>query len=324
MRKPVVVLLTIAVLILAGCGPAVMPAESPETKAGEQFVIALPRLVLNFDENGVPGVEGLPIEQIARSVGYPLDLQAYRINPAYINWMTQSGIQHIELRPTGTGVALLINGKPMPHISFQDGALESSAGLVRLLGPQYEQMATLLQKLAPIVKRLGLSVVLKAPIKEGAQAIELAADEAALATPEPAEGPASAIMNFEITYDDQGVPSIMGISARDLASLGINAPLALHPYYIQQVQDNNIQYMQLRSKGDGLYIYLNGAPLPALAWDKGMLENTLDVAQQLYANVPIDWNLVKQFVPLLSNTDVSILMHLPKAPDAEALKVEAQ
>jgi len=322
MRKLVLVLLTIAGLILTGCGPAVLPSAAPETTTGEQFVIALPRVVLTFDANGNPGVEGLPVEQIARSLGYPLDLSAYRIDPAYVDWMTRSGIQHIEIRQTGSGLALLANGKLMPSIKWEDGSLEATAGLVRMLGPQNEQLANLLQKLAPIAQRLGLSIVLKFPLQADAAEIPLASDDVVMATPVPANGPASAVVQFEIKYDEQGVPSIMGISARDLAAAGINAPLALAPYAIQQAQASNIQYLQLRSKGDGLYIYLNGTPLPAVAWDKASLDNTLDLVQKLYAVYPIDWNLVKQFVPLLSNTDISILINLPLAPDATPIPIK--
>lgn len=323
MRR-VVVMLTIVGLLLAGCGPAIVPANAPDGPDGEKFVVALPRLVITFDDNGTPGFEGLPVEQIARSVGYPLDLSAYRIDPAYVNWMKTSNIQHVEMRQTGSGLALLVNGKLMPHIEWQDGSLEAAGGFVSMLGPQYAQLGSLVEKLAPIAKRLGLSIVLKFPVPSGAEAVALAGDDVVLATPVPAAGPASAMVQFEIKYDDQGVPSIMGISARDLANAGINAPLALHPYYIQAAQLNNIQFLQLRSKGDGLHLYLNGMPLPALAWDQVMLQNTLDTAQRMYANMGIDWNIINQLVPLLSNTDVSILIHLPLGPNQTAIPVKMQ
>lgn len=324
MRKVVVVLLVIAGLVLAGCGPAIMPVAAPETESGEQFVIALPRLVLSFDANGTPGIEGLPVEQIARSMGQTLDFSAYRIDPAYVNWMTQSNIQHVELRQTGGGLALLANGLLMPSIKWADGSLEATAGLVRMLGPQNEQLAGLLQKVAPIAQRLGLSIALKFPLQAGAAELPMATDEVVKATPVPVNGAASAVVQFEIKYDDQGVPSIMGITARDLAAAGLSAPLALHPYYVQQAQANNIQYMQLRSKGDGLYLFLNGEPLPAVAWDKAALDNTLDLVQKLYAAYPIDWELIRQFEPLLSNTDISILINLPVAPGAQAIPIKRQ
>jgi hypothetical protein len=159
---------------------------------------------------------------------------------------------------------------------------------------------------------------------EGAEALPFASDDIVMATPVPAEGPASAVAQFEIKYDDQGVPSIMGISARDLANAGINAPLALHPYYVQQAQANNIQTLQLRSKGDGLHLYVNGIPLPAVSWDQVMLQNTLDTAQQMYSHLGVDWNMISQLVPLLGNTDVSILIRLPLAAGQEAIPVKMQ
>jgi hypothetical protein len=266
----------------------------------------------------------LPVEQISRSLGVPLDLSAYRIDPAVVNWMTQSGIQHVELRQTGSGMALLANGKLLPSIDYKNGALGATAGLVRMLGPQNEQLAAVLQKLTPIAQRLGLSAVVKFPVAAGAEAVPLAPDSVVMATPMPRDGPASAIMQFEVKYDDQGVPSIMGISARDLAAMGINAPLALHPYYVQQAQANGIQYLQFRSKGDGLYLYLNGVQLPGVVWDKASLDNTLEAAQKLYGTLPIDWNLIKQIVPLLSSTDVSILVHLPVAAGTAEIPITRQ
>ena len=323
MRR-VIVALTIVGLLMAGCGPAIMPAAAPETADGEQFVIALPRIVVAYGEDGTPSLEGLDVQTLAKSVGMNLDLSAYRMDPTYINWMKVANVQHVEMRQTGTGLAIMVNGKLMPHVAWQDGSLESAGGFVKMLGPQYEQMGGLVEKLAPIVKRLGLSMVVKFPMVEGTEAVALASDDVVMATPVPADGPASAVMQFEIKYDDQGVPSIMGISARDLANAGINAPLALAPYYIQTAQANNVQYLQLRSKGDGLYLYLNGMPLPGISWDQVMLQNTLEAAQRMYAHMPIDWNIVNQLVPLLSNTDVSILIHLPRAASVEAIPVKMQ
>ncbi len=322
MRK-VIVVLTILGLLVAGCGPAIMPAAAPGTGDGEKFVIALPRIVLAFDENGNPGFEGLDVQMLARAVGFALDLSAYRIDPRVVSWMTNSNIQHIEMRQTGNGMALLVNGKLMPHLQWQDGSLEAAGSFVRMLSPQNEQIAVLVEKLAPLVKGLGLAVVVKFPMKPGAAAIALAADKLVTAEPAAANGPASAMVQFEIKYDEQGVPSIMGISARDLAAANINAPLALDPAMLAQARANNIQYIELRSKGDGLQIFVNGEPLPVLIWDQNMLENTVSAAEQLYGPYyAIDWTVVRMLVPVLSNLDVSILLHMPLAVGATPIPVK--
>lgn len=322
MRK-VIVTLTILGLLVAGCGPAIMPAAAPEGDAGEKFVIALPRIVIAFDENGNPGLEGLNIEMISRALGMPLDLTAYRIDPRVVGWMTVSDIQHLEIRQTGNGLALLVNGKLMPHFQWQEGSLEATGSFVRMLGPQNEQIATLVEKLAPLVKGLGLAIVVKFPLKPGAEALPLAADELVMAEPAAANGPASAMVQFEIKYDQQGVPSIMGITARDLAAANINAPLALDPSVLAQAQANNIQYLELRSKGDGLQIFVNGEPLPGLVWDPDMLDNTINAAEQLYGPYyAIDWTVVRMLVPVLSNLDVSVLLHMPLAAGATPIPVK--
>jgi hypothetical protein len=310
-------------LLLAACGPAVIPANAPTTESGETFVVGLPPLVVTFDDAGKAGVEGVPIEAIASSVGMPIQLPA--LDPYYVNWMKQANIQHVELRQTGDGLALLVNGKLMPHLVWKDGELQAAGEMARLLGgPQGAAVAGMLQKLAPILQRLGLSVVVKFPTAEGAEAIPLASDEVAMAEPATPEGPASAVMQFEVKYDDQGVPSIMGISAQDLAALGINAPLALAPYAIQQAQANNIQNLEVRSKGDGLYAYVNGVQLPALAWDAEMLSNAVDVYGKMNNISPTYLNLIKQFLPMLSKTDVAVMVHLPVAEGQTPIPVKMQ
>lgn len=322
MRRVILALLLIGSVLLASCGPAMMPAVSPQTESGEQFVVALPRIVITFDADGKPGLEGIPIEDIAKSLGYPLDLSAYRIDPFYVNWMTNANIQHIELRQTGDGLALLVNGMLMPSLSFKDGTLERTGDLAILLGPQGEVVRDLIVKLAPVAKRLGVSLVAKFPMQAGAKVIPYASDKIALTAPATPEAPASAVVKFEVKYDADGVPSIMGLSARDLLALGINAPLALHPYYIEYMQLNNIQYLELRSKGDGLFIYLNGTPLPNIVWDKQTLKNAVDVYAQMNPGIPQNYlSLIQQFVPWLGNTDVAVLIHFPIKPGVAPIPV---
>jgi hypothetical protein len=324
MRRSLVPLLVVLGLVLAACGPAAMPANAPETASGEQFVVALPPLVVTFDESGKPGVEGVPIEGIAQAMGVPLTLPS--INPYYVDWMKNANIQNVELRQTGDGLALLVNGMPLPYLSYKNGSLEAAGELARMFGgPQGAQVADMLAKVAPIAKRLGLSVVLKFPRQAGAAEIPLASEDVVMAPPATPDGPPSAVAQFEIKYDENGVPSIMGISAQDLAAMGINAPLALAPAYIQLAQANNIQNLELASKPDGLHIFVNGMELPSLAWDSKMLSNAVDVYGELNPGIPETYlGVVKQLIPILSKTDASVLIHLPVAPGAEVIPVKMQ
>lgn len=314
MRRSVVPLFVILGLLLAACGPAVLPSNAPTPESGETFVVGLPPLVVTFDDAGKPGVEGVPIEAIAASLGQTVALPS--IDPYYVNWMQQANIQHIELRQTGDGLALLVNGKMMPHMVWKDGSLQAASEMARLVGgPQGAQIADMMQKLAPILQRLGLSIVVKFPAAEGAEAIPLAGDEVVMAEPATPDGPPMAVAQFEVKYDDQGVPSIMGISARDLeALLGHNGmALALAPSVIAQAQSSNIQNLELRSKGDGLYAYINGVAMPNIVWDKQMLSDAVDVYGKMN-NVPSSYvDLIKQYLPLLARTDLAVMIQIGRA-----------
>lgn len=326
MRRFVLVALVLTAMLLSSCGPAIMPSAAPQTESGETFVVALPRIVLTFDDQGNPGVEGVALEDIARSLGFALDLKQYRIDPFYPAWMEAANVQHIELRQTGDGIALLVNGALMPSLSFQGDSLQRIADIAPLLGQNGPALGTLVAKFAPLVQRLGLSVVLKFPRQDGAADIPYGPDDIKLADIKPAAGVSpSAVAKFEVKYDDQGVPSILGISARDLQALGLNANVALAPQVLGQLQANNVQNVQLSSRSNGLYMWVNGSPLPAIAWDAASLQNALQVYEQMNPGVPKPYlDLIKTFVPMLGQTDVSIMVHFPVGAGQEVMPAKMQ
>ncbi len=325
MRRFVLVVLVLSGLVLASCGPAVVPAAAPQTESGETFLVALPRIVITFDDQGNPGLEGVPIEQIARSVGYPLDLSQYRINEYYPAWMKAANIQHVELRQTGDGLALLVNGALMPSLSFQQDGLQRISDVAPLLGANGPAVGQLVQKFAPLVQRLGLSIVLKFPKQDGAADIAYGPADIKLADLKPAATDPSAIVKFEIRYDDQGVPSILGISARDLQAVGINAPVAMDSSVLSQLQTNNVQHIQISTRSNGLFMYVNGNPLPAVAWDGQSLNNAIQVWQQMNPGVDKQQvDLVKTFVPMLGQTDATVPIHFPLGAGQTAIPVKMQ
>ena len=72
-------------------------------------------------------------------------------------------------------------------------------------------MPELYKKLLPLVTRLGLNIVLRFPTEPGAAEIPLSgARTAKKTTIAPTTEAASLITKFEIKFDENGVPSIMG------------------------------------------------------------------------------------------------------------------
>jgi sulfur carrier protein ThiS len=313
MRKTVLVLLTIAGLILAGCGPAVIP-QNTQTESGEQFVLALPQLVIDFDAAGNPSIMGMDLAAAGAMIGQ--DLSGMSLNNMYVapgiklvDSLMAANVQTIELRQTGDGVAVLVNGKPLPHIAWTDESLQQMTDVAAMFNVQG---LDLLKKVLPIVRRLGVNVVLRLPPAPGAEVIPLTDPNIPLPTPQADDGPDSIVAHMEVKYDGQGVPSILGISARDLQTMGLNLPLALAPSVIQALQANNIKTMELRSKPDGIFVYANDVALPNLSWDNTMLLNAADLYGQMNPTSPYV-AAVKQFLPAINNVNIDLLLHFPTA-----------
>ena len=320
MRKTVLVLLTIAGLILAGCGPAVMP-QNAQTDSGEQFVVALPQMVIDFDAAGNPSIMGMNLIDAGKMVGQ--DLSGLGLSNVYvtpeiklIDSLMAANVQNIELRQTGDGVAILVNGKPLPHVAWTDASLSQATDLAAMFNVQG---LDLIKKVLPMVRRLGVNVVLRLPAAAGAVVIPLTDPNVPIPAPKPDDAPDSVVAKMEVKYDGQGVPSIMGISARDLQAMGLNMPLALAPSVIESLKANNVQSMELASKPDGIFVYANGVALPNLSWDNTMLLNAADLYGQMNPTSPYV-AAIKQFLPAINNLNIDLKLHFPLAEGAVPIK----
>lgn len=318
MRKSAWASLLVVALLLTACGTAMQPSAPAKTESGEAFLLALPRLVVDFDASGTPSAFGLKLDEVGRLLGQ--DLSSVRLNRFYTDWMTAANIQHIEMRQTGDGLALLVNGVPLPHIAWTDQSLQRAADVAAALNLQGMDVV---RELLPMVRRLGLDVVLRFPLQPGARAIPLAEPSLAVAPAKPEQTAPTAVIRFEVKYDGRGVPAILGLSAQDLRALGLDLPLALAPDAIRTLQGSNIQYVQIRTKPDGMYVYVNGEPLPNLVWDNTLLVNAANLYAQMNPGSPFV-ELARQVVPSLDNLDMDILLHFPRAPDVAPIPIKRQ
>jgi len=305
MRKSLWVILIAVALVATSCGPAMPPTTSPKLDNGQTFMLALPRIAVDFDESGAPSLLGMSIQSVGKMFGQ--DLSAVAMPKMLVDWMMAAGVQHIETRQTGDSMALLVNGKPLPHVGWSDASLQQAMDLAGVATGQNFDIA---KKVLPIMRRLGLDVVLNFPVAPGAAKIPYADESVVLAPPEPSKDPASVIVRLDVVYDEQGVPSVLGLSGQDLAAMGLNVPLAIAPATLQQLQAKNIQHIQLRTQPDGLFVYVNGNPLPNLVWDNKLLGNTADVYTQMNPQSPVI-DLVKQLVPALGTLDINVVLDFP-------------
>ncbi len=304
------VLFFILVLLLAGCGKAVEPPTASTTPSGEVFQIALPRIVVDIDSAGNPSLMGLS-PAVLKRLG--VDVSSMQVPAATVEQMTKANMQHIEVASVGDRVVVMVNGKPLPHLGWDQASLQRSLDLADTLKVQDPTTMALLKRVLPLVTRLGLDLVLRFPAQPGAAEIPMAETGAAKKIAlSPTTDPASLIAKFEVKFDENGVPGIMGISGNDLAALGVGALGGLSPDMIANLQSGNIQNMELRMKPDGLHIYVNGDPLPVIIWDTKLLANAFETFGQISPDSPI-LPVLQLFLPYLDRADVGILLHFPPA-----------
>jgi hypothetical protein len=309
-------LLLVFVLLLAGCGKPVEPPDSSTTPSGEVFQIALPRIVIDVDSEGNPSVMGLS-PAVLKAAG--VDLSGIQVPVSTVEQMTKANVQHIEIASVGDRLLFLANGKPMPHLGWNANSLEQGLNLAEALGVQN---AGLYKRLLPLVTRLGLNIALRFPTQPEAAEIPLSEPGAIKkSTITPTTEPPSLITKFEVKFDGDGVPYIMGVSGNDLAALGVGAIGGLSPDMIAKLQAGNIQSMELRVKPDGVHVYVNGEPLPLVIWDSALLKNVVDLYGQLSPDAPL-LPVIQLIMPYLDRADVGVLLHFPVAAGKDVIPAQ--
>jgi len=317
MRKFLLLSLVVVMLTLSACGPAMTPKTGAKTESGDMFMLALPRLEISFDKDGNPVVLGMKLADVGLMLGQ--DLSGIKLDPFYVTWMTNANVQHVELRQTGEGVAMMLNAKPMPHLSWDDKSLSQAMDLAMAFSPENANLFTTIRKLLPIVSRLGLAVVVRFPLQPGAKEIAFAEESVVMAKVNPSKDPASIILKFEVRYDVQGVPSILGVSGYDLADIGLPVPVAIEMGVLKNLQGKDIQALELRTKPEGLFVYVNNNPLPSFTWDKQLLKNAAEAYAQMNPQSPYVAT-INQMLPMLDTLDIGVMVHFPPAAGAKPIQ----
>jgi len=270
-------------------------------------MLALPRIVVNVDSTGNPSLLGLSPALFGMDARFPQPL---------LDTLIVANVQHLEARILGSGLVLYVNGKPLPHIGWDDEALAQGADLAQVMLGQ--DLGTV-KKLLPIVRRLGLDIVVRLPKQAGAADIPLISlAEGAKIVPQPSDGPATAIVRLDAKIDDKGMPGIFDVTAEDLSAFGVAVPPVLDADTLGRIQAANIQHLLIRSKPGGLFIYANGKPLPHLVWDSRFLTNAAELFGQIMPDSPY-LLLVNEIAPGLDRADIDVLVLLPPAAGAKAL-----
>lgn len=124
---------------------------------------------------------------------------------------------------------------------------------------------------------------------------------------------------FTVSLDEEGVPSVLGISMARLGSLLRQdvSGLKLDPETVQRLQDAGVQNIEVVATAEGLYIYVNGQPVPYLALDEETRQNVgelLKLAGAQDGTARLVQNLLNN--NLLNRVGAPIVVQLPVPPGA--------
>ncbi len=319
--KRVSLLIPALALMLSACG-----APAAEVDRNSDFFLALPRIEVALDDNGTPSIAGISPDLINTLTFGQLDLSQYAVGKEWVDYLKSTGVQHIELAFHGKGAFIYANGKQLPSIRLSEESVSNigdvAESVTGIFAPGYEGYAALAKRFLPLARNLGLGLVIRVP-SNGAPEIPLrdpkAPPPAAPATP----GDDSVQFRVVIDYDQNGVPSVAGLSVAELEQMfGLDLTmLKLDPNFVRALIDRGIQHVSMRSEGDGLALAFNDKPLPNLVCDDNCLKNTSDVivALNTYPEFSQVNTLVEKFGPLLSSVNAEIALRFPPAPGSQRI-----
>ncbi len=297
--------------ILTACGG--QPVQLADKNA--DFVLALPRLVVDIDSNGVPSIAGIS-PALLSLVG--VDVSKFAMDPTYVDWFTKANIQHIEFVQKDDGVYIFVNGEMMPYLAWSADELDTLTELLTKLQIVKPEFQSVLNLMIPILQHTGLNIVLTFPKQPTAEAIPMRDVNAEITAPSKNEAAEEsvAVIKADIVFDENGVPSILGVSTTELSKAGLAglANVGLSAQTMEDLRNADIKKITVKTTPAGLIVWINDQQLPYLAWGGDKLDQAAGLYSQLYFTPEYEQQreLVKQFLPMLAKVDGEVILEFPQ------------
>lgn len=318
-------LLGLTTLLLIGCGPRVGSGSvAANASADAELVVDLPALYIDVDAAGNLSVAGTPLAELGALAGQ--NLADLNVDPTWVSFLTASNIQHIQLNNTPEGIVILANGEPVPSLGWDGEALVAAVETLEMLGAQINPV---MGKLLPLVSNLGVGVVIRLPVTEGAAPIPLevqGGESAAAMAARARTAFLAAVGNAPqiratLAYAPDGTFSIAGLTGAELAALGIPLQAFTLPgATVQQISSQGIQSIGLSTNPQGIFISINGRALPHITWDNGEVNHVIRLAgqmgllTQLFGAGQSTETLVRtieSLLPIVQASDVNLTLTFP-------------
>ncbi|MFQ5856167.1 MAG: hypothetical protein ACE5LU_11040 [Anaerolineae bacterium] len=313
---PAIVLLLLVALSVTGCGGRSttdilegITARAADVVARYMPQINLPRITVAYDETGDPTIFRMKASTLPDFVG----LSVLQLSPNTIQWLMERNVQHVELDVSDAGLFIYVNGKAMPYLAWNRGSLANAGELLdRLDLVQYD---TTIAKAAPLLGRLGTDVLIKFPVQAGVKPIPVRdRSQRVLAEPLPLEKP-TAIIHGMIKYSDDGVPSIAGITSREIGQLAVADlhSVELTASQLALVKSAGVHQARGYTRPDGLHVVVNEREVAHVAYNEKHLMNAIDLYAQLFADdqVEVLATFMRNLAPDVYGADIDVVVEFP-------------
>ncbi len=134
---------------------------------------AMARLVVTYDENGVPSVADISAAEVQQLFG--IDLSLLRLDPSLVKVMMDRGIQHFSIRSEKSGLALAVNDKPLPNLMCDADCLVNTSQVIGRLNtyPELQDFNPIIEQFGPQLRQVSVELAVRFPLAPGAKRIPL-------------------------------------------------------------------------------------------------------------------------------------------------------
>ena len=334
------VLLLVAALIFSGCTPRV-GAGSVAERDPDQLFVDLPALVIDYASDGTASVGGLSHMDIGNTeapggvvlpagirLGLATALYAMALDPFWIHYFTAANIQHLQVNNGPDGIFLMVNGRLVPSLVWEEGSLVATAEAVDSMGLGVPA----LNKVLPLVRNFGVGFVLRFPVAEGTDIVPLTGLPESEETIRAREAQAQMLgllgglptIDLPIIYHADGSWTLGELSDTEWSVLTLVPfwALRLPPSVIAGLTNAGVSAVSLQTDKEGIHIGVNDINLPYLSWGSGEVQNVLTLVKESGLLEPIEeafpgsdvyqlMGLVESMLPLIQMADVNITVYLP-------------
>lgn len=314
-------------LLVTACGAQIASGAAPQSALDilEQAApvipeIDLPALTLTYNEEGVPSIFGFSTTRMQSVLG--VDLSFLNLDPVFIDWFMRSNLQHVQIQHTANGLFLFANGQLLPSVSWNADSLSNAVDVAEMWGVSN---SSVIKRLVPVLQKLGIHVILQFPVASGNESIATREMGATLPEAPAPEGEVPAF-HLALEYGEDGVPSTLGLTTRDVLTLiGLNLTfLELDSSLVQEFTTNNLQSVEAETQADGIYLYLNGQEIPHLAYSPEQIENLAALYGQMYPEGDPRPSLLRTVSLTVQRADIDLIAEFPLAAGAEQLPLHAE